>query len=92
MENSMFGNFDNPDVDKVYQLYANLYYDYCDSNLNHFFNRGIDTRPIAECHTDEECVQAYITEIKNLCEYALSMNVTKESLISEHPELKEIMS
>lgn len=88
---NLFGIYENKELNEVYQLYASLYYDCCDSNLNHFFTRNIDILPITDCETDEEKIAGYKAAIRNIVDFALSAGMAKEQLLEWYPELTHVV-
>ena len=58
----------DPEIQKWYAIYASLYLDFVDDNINHFFNRCIDFYPIRNCEDKSKWADLYKEAARDLDE------------------------
>lgn len=77
------------DVNYAYQTYASLYLDFVDDNVQKFFIRGLDGRPIEDCE-EKDFAKAYIECAIEIAKDSLSSGYWKsfEDLYKEYPLLR----
>lgn len=60
------GSFENSEVQKWYSIYASMYLDFVDDNLNHFFTRCMDLYPIRNCEDRSKWPDLYKEAAKQI--------------------------
>lgn len=88
---SPFGSFENEELNKWYQLYAQMYYDFVDASMAHFYNRNIGERPIENCNTLEESIKAYKDEIIHIYSCTVGKEYPRNRLINMYHILEELL-
>ena len=81
----------------MYQAYASLYLDFCDDDLNHFWNHHIAGKPLRENNVDINDEQAVYDAYKKACmdilcfvENASQYFSSFEEIYNEYPPLRDI--
>lgn len=82
-------------VNEAYKTYASLYMDFCDDNLDHFFWRDKDIKPLENIspieRNAENISNAYIKESLDIAKSVLSSGYYSsfEQLFEDYPLLEQ---